>query len=1170
MDDDDLDNIDFMALDKLVEDHQAKAQVSQAAPVSPFGKAPYPGTAAQGAPPSIARLPSAALQHQQLQPQPQQQHWQRHAHPHQKPQRAPTAASSSYSRPQHSNVQVQQQPPGQYPSQRAGYNQPGMQHSRQQPPSQASMYSGPQPTAVSGPPVGRVSQAAAAAMGQRHQSQHQQQGVPSANPGVGSQQQVAQLQAERDALQQRLNEEQGTNAVLRSSLERKERERDDLQRRMQQASSQPSGLSSFNMAEAQKQVATLTQQLAFKEEEIQDLKRRCAQKDQAVRPLEQQVQQLQQDRQRAEQELEEANRDRRERGAGASTSHDPNPALPRMHSPTPSRVRQPASGAASGAKSSKTTGVKRKLSNVLGSPTGISGATPGGGPLQNGHAPLPLQSVVNGQMSSRDILEVPPRNSGVAQSNGVAQTGPPPAPPAPQPWYETPTWSPQPHRPRSTSSTLQQLWLTCPHSFSQLLTPWASSGLRAQSNSSSNPTNQLNQQESVASTKLVSALQQHIQMLACGDSSATVGMLQDLTAFLEVYHMPRSAVHELPGAAASAAAAGAAASQRTLSQGLSHPAGSADSMQPQAAAEAASEVAVSAALQVVSVLVAHDKACQQAVVQPLGPHPDPTKTHTQEGMARTIASLNLADLQLSERLVIKLADDGGKTGAILPVRPQFSPSHPSSKPPTHPPLSEVLLKLLSIPMTPPGMVQRALECYNVMAAITPALHRSAFAGIFTSGVLERLLSQAQHAQQALRILHSLVQSLRVCEMLTDGLAEGCQPDSITATVHSQDNDKASPHQQQPQQQVSGHSAEDPMEIDTDELPPNHKWTGTSELLESLLACLHIPTPSDTPSHTTPGTPSLTPQAAPATIHPPLTAPGLSPPAEPNRAVNTQWGVYKTQRLALLVIATMLQQRQQRHCRLLLRLVQVGQRNSHGGLCQCLLELVDCVTRDDSGGLLSAFTPVSNPGGLGGPTPRHLPSHAAKGSAAPPSALHSVANGPAARGVAGSSSVKAVAAPSKGGAVASAAHGSLNSPDSASTQGLSESHRPDKDEWYEHLRLAQEVLTLLRHILTDSLLGHAGIEDLVSSSSAIRLSLITTSRLSHWPLSDYCTSQSGSLPLPLQQWVTAWGSSSSSSTKIINSHADCRGGLTCSSVEDVAYMAKSIRQRVLVQLNHMAT
>ena len=56
--------------------------------------------------------------------------------------------------------------------------------------------------------------------------------------------------------------------MLRSSLERKERERDDMQRRMQQMPTQPTALSSFNMAEAHKQVATLTQQLAFKEEEV--------------------------------------------------------------------------------------------------------------------------------------------------------------------------------------------------------------------------------------------------------------------------------------------------------------------------------------------------------------------------------------------------------------------------------------------------------------------------------------------------------------------------------------------------------------------------------------------------------------------------------------------------------------------------------------------------------------------------------------------------------------------------------------------------------------------------------------------------------------------------------------------------------------------------------------
>ena len=59
-----------------------------------------------------------------------------------------------------------------------------------------------------------------------------------------------------------------------------------------------------------------------------------------------------------------------------------------------------------------TAGVKRKLASVLGSPTGTSGGTPGAAPPQTGHAPLPLQSVVNGQTSNRDSHGVPARNSG--------------------------------------------------------------------------------------------------------------------------------------------------------------------------------------------------------------------------------------------------------------------------------------------------------------------------------------------------------------------------------------------------------------------------------------------------------------------------------------------------------------------------------------------------------------------------------------------------------------------------------------------------------------------------------------------------------------------------------------------------------------------------------------
>lgn len=59
-----------------------------------------------------------------------------------------------------------------------------------------------------------------------------------------------------------------------------------------------------------------------------------------------------------------------------------------------------------------TAGVKRKLATALGSPIGTSGVTSGAAPSQTGHAPLPLQSVVNGQTSNRDSQGVPARNSG--------------------------------------------------------------------------------------------------------------------------------------------------------------------------------------------------------------------------------------------------------------------------------------------------------------------------------------------------------------------------------------------------------------------------------------------------------------------------------------------------------------------------------------------------------------------------------------------------------------------------------------------------------------------------------------------------------------------------------------------------------------------------------------
>ncbi len=124
---------------------------------------------------------------------------------------------------------------------------------------------------------------------------------------------------------------------------------------------------------------------------------------------------------------------------------------------------------------------------------------------------------------------------------------------------------------------------------------------------------------------------------------------------------------------------------------------------------------------------------------------------------------------------------------------------------------------------------------------------------------------------------------------------------------------------------------------------------------------------------------------------------------------------------------------------------------------------------------------------------------------------------------------------------------------------------------EHLHAVSSCVVEWQSILTVSCVGvgRAAIEDLSSSSSAIRLSLITTTRLLHWAGGPASIKfQTTASPLPLQQWVSAWGSSIDSSRRTINGHEGCRGGLVCGSVEDVAYMATSLRQRVLVRLNRL--
>ena len=192
----------------------------------------------------------------------------------------------------------------------------------------------------------------------------------------------------------------------------------------------------------------------------------------------------------------------------------------------------------------------------------------------------------------------------VAQSKDPVQRVPAPAS-LEIPAYELPSWSRSPQTRSLTSTTLQQLWLKCPDSFSKLLTPQHSHCLSSwhptQTHASANTDSPgLTQPLSESLLQLTVQLQQHVQMLACGSTSSSVSMLHDLISFLRRCqgHMNRP---ESPAAATAAKEATTQVSSRQLPVGDS------------ATSDSAADSVMAAAVHVCAVLVAHDEACQQAV-----------------------------------------------------------------------------------------------------------------------------------------------------------------------------------------------------------------------------------------------------------------------------------------------------------------------------------------------------------------------------------------------------------------------------------------------------------------------------------------------------------------------------------------------------------------------------
>lgn len=102
-------------------------------------------------------------------------------------------------------------------------------------------------------------------------------------------------------------------------------------------------------------------------------------------------------------------------------------------------------------------------------------------------------------------------------------------------------------------------------------------------------------------------------------------------------------------------------------------------------------------------------------------------------------------------------------------------------------------------------------------------------------------------------------------------------------------------------------------------------------------------------------------------------------------------------------------------------------------------------------------------------------------------------------------------------------------------------------------------------------GGLAADELCSSPSSCRMALATLGRIMRLeaPATSAAAQSSAAAgsfhPLPLTPWAQAIGSSSTMRGSI---NPGSSGGLVCCSVEDVVYMARSMRHRVLHRLKSL--
>ena len=123
----------------------------------------------------------------------------------------------------------------------------------------------------------------------------------------------------------------------------------------------------------------------------------------------------------------------------------------------------------------------------------------------------------------------------------------------------------------------------------------------------------------------------------------------------------------------------------------------------------------------------------------------------------------------------------------------------------------------------------------------------------------------------------------------------------------------------------------------------------------------------------------------------------------------------------------------------------------------------------------------------------------------------------------------------------------------------------KMNWLKRMRVLQEALTFLRGLLLHPVLGPVALDSLLATTEGQQRALCVLEKSSR--LEDIANSENEPLsPLPIALWALAIGTSSQKQSLCPETILARRGGCPCCSVDDIVYLSRSLKGRIILRLS----